>query len=44
MNVDNFDETRDILLSHGFKEGPKMYDAKSAKSMGMISSSGFVSY
>ena len=42
MNVDNFDEARDILASHGFKEGPRMYDAETSKSMGMISPSGFI--
>lgn len=42
MNVDNFDEAHDILVAHGFKDGPRMLDAKSAKSTGMISPSGFV--
>lgn len=42
MNVDNFNEAHDILAAHGFKDGPRMLDAKSAKSMGMISPSGFV--
>ena len=42
MNVDNFDEARELLLSHGFKEGPRMYDAETAKSIGMISPSGFI--
>ena len=31
-----------LLLAHGFKDGPRMLDRRSAKSMGMISPSGFV--
>jgi hypothetical protein len=42
MNVDNFDEAHDFLLQRGFKDGPRMLDKKSAKSMGMISPTGFV--
>ena len=42
MNVDNFDEAHEILLAHGFKDGPRLLDKKSAKSTGMISPSGFV--
>ena len=42
MNVDNFDEAHNILVAHGFKDGPRMLDAESAKSMGMIAPSGFV--
>ena len=42
MNVDNFDEAHDLLVKHGFKDGPRMLDAKTAKSMGMISPTGFV--
>lgn len=42
MNVDNFEEARDILLAHGFKESPRFLDLKSAKAVGMISPSGFV--
>lgn len=42
MNVDNFDEAHDILAAHGFKDGPRLNDVNSAKSMGMISPSGFV--
>lgn len=42
MNVDNFDEAHEILLAHGFKDGPRVLDKKSAKSMGMISPSGFI--
>lgn len=42
MNVDNFDEAREILLAHGFKDGLWLLDTRSAKSTGMISPSGFV--
>ena len=42
MNVDNFDEAHDILAAHGFKDGARVFDKKSAKSMGMISPSGFI--
>ena len=42
MNVDDFDAAHDILEAHGFKDGPRMLDVKTSKSMGMISSSGFL--
>lgn len=42
MNVDNFDEAHDLLASHGFKDGPRVLDVTSSKSMGMISPSGFI--
>ena len=42
MNVDNFDEAHDFLVSRGFKDGPKVFDAKSSKCMGMNSPSGFI--
>ena len=42
VNVDDFDAAHDILEAHGFKDGPRVLDVKSSKSMGMISSSGFV--
>ncbi len=42
MNVDNFEEAREILISHGFKDGPRINDKRSAMSMGMISPSGFI--
>lgn len=42
INVDNFDEAHDLLASHGFKDGAKILDVKTAKSMGMISPSGFI--
>ena len=42
INVDNFDEAHDLLASHGFKDGARILDVKTAKSMGMISPSGFI--
>ena len=44
MNVDNFDEAYQVLLSHGFKNfyGDQTVDTKSSTSAIMISPSGFV--
>ena len=42
MNVDNFDEAHEMLISHGFKDGPRILDKRTAKSTGLISPSGFV--
>ncbi len=43
MNVDNFDETYDLLIKRGFRNfyGDKTADTLSAKSAVMISPSGF---
>lgn len=41
MNVDNLDEAHDILTAHGFKD-TRTNDANTAKSIGMISPSGFM--
>ncbi len=43
MNVDNFDEAYQLLLSHGFKNvyGDKTVDTKSSKSAVLISETGF---
>ena len=44
INVDNFDEAYQLLLSHGFKNfyGDQTMDTKSSESAIMISPSGFV--
>ena len=42
MNVDDFDEARDMLESHGFKPSPAgVARDSSSKSIGMFSPSGF---
>ncbi len=43
MNVDNFDEAYELLVSHGFKNfyGDKVVDRETSKSAMMISPSGF---
>lgn len=42
MNVDNFDEAREMLESHGFKPSPAgIVTDSSSKSVGMYSPSGF---
>ena len=42
MNVDDFDEAREMLESHGFKPSPAgIVTDSSSKSIGMYSPSGF---
>ena len=42
MNVDNFDEAREMLENHGFKPSPAgIVTDSSSKSIGMYSPSGF---
>ena len=42
MNVDNFDEAREMLENHGFKPSPTgIVTDSSSKSIGMYSPSGF---
>ncbi len=43
MNVDNYEEAYDFLISHGFKNSnPESLELRSSKATGMISPSGFM--